>query len=102
MSEPIKLVDYESFVTEMFKDDFELCREMVIRGIKEYQESGEDKDVTFVLLNIKRIINARGYEDFAGTNLSRSQIDDAINDKKNYDRDVINKMLEALKIIDRI
>ena len=97
-----KFVDYESFAAAKFKEDFELCREMVINGIEEYYESGEDKDMTFIILNLGRIIKARGYKDFAQANLSDSQIDSAIKDKENYDRDAINKMLKALGIKEQI
>ena len=102
MEEPVELVDYESFVVNQFREDFELCREMVKDGIEYYQESGEDKDMSLVLLNLGRIIKARGYKDFEAIDLSVSQISNAIKSKENYDRDVINKMFEALAIEERI
>jgi len=95
ITEPTKLVDYESFVIAEFKKDFELCREMVIDSI-------EEKDMAFVLLNLGRIIKARGYDDFKSANLSEAQIDGAIKSKENYDPVVINKMIGALGINERI
>ena len=101
-TEPTKLVDYESFVIAEFKKDFELCREMIIDSIEDYIESGEEKDMTYILLNLKRTIKARGYADFKSADLNETQIDNAIESKENYDRDIINKMLESLKIKERI
>ena len=95
ITEPTELVDYESFVISEFKKDFELCREMIINSI-------EDKDTAFILLNLKRIIKARGYEDLKSADLSEDQINNAIESKENYDRDIINKMLGALEIKERI
>jgi len=100
--EPEKLIDYEDFVIAKFKEDPELGREMVIDSIEEYHESGEEEDMTFVLLNLGRIVQAGGYENFKSVNLSESQIDDALNNTENCDRNVINKMLEALGIKERI
>lgn len=96
------LIDYNSMVESMFKDDIELCREMVKRGIEKYRKSGDDKDVTFILLNLGRIIKARGYKDFESLNLTNSQIDNAIKSEGNHNRNIINKMFEALKIKGRI
>ena len=97
-----ELVDYESMVIEKFTNDPELCREMVRIGISEYFESGEEKNSGFIVLNLGRIIKARGYEDFITAGLSRRQIDDAVQNNEGYDPDVINKMLEALGIEERI
>lgn len=97
-----ELVDYESFVIGQFKNDLELCREMVRVSITEYIKSGDDKNVSFILLNLGRIINARGYTDFEAANISRQQIDDALQHKEGYDPDIINKMFEALEIKERI
>ena len=80
------LTDYESMVVNLFKEDFELCREMVENGVEYYLESGDDRDVSLILLNLRRIAKA-GYKDF---------------ESDNYDRDVINKTLEALEIKQRI
>jgi len=94
--------DYESMVVDMFKDDPELGKEMVISGIEYYHESGADKDTALILLNLKRIIKVSGYGVFDSLNLSEFDINNAIRDKENYDPKIINKMIEALGIEERI
>ena len=83
---------------------------MVKQAIKEYQES-DDEDIRFILLNLSRIIKARGYKDFKTARLSKSRIDNALKSEDNYilipkinddDRNVINTMFKALKIKERI
>jgi hypothetical protein len=92
---------HESIVIEKFKEDFESCRKTLEIEIEEYNLS-EEKDIIFILLNLKRIIEARGFEVFETLNLDKSQISNAIKNKENYDRDIINKMFEALGIKERI
>ena len=98
-NKPIVVHDYESFVISQFKSSYSFCRGMVKQGIEDYREDG---DIRFVLLNLGRIIKARGYKVFETTGLSEMQINNAIESENNYNPDVINKMLEVLKIKERI
>jgi hypothetical protein len=108
--EPIIFHDYESFVIRRFEESISLCRGMVKHAIEDYQES-DDEDIRFILLNLARIVKARGYGDFKAARLSKSRIDNAIKSEDNYmlnpiindqDRNVINKMITALKIKEQI
>jgi hypothetical protein len=92
---------HDSMVIEKFKENFESCRETIKIEIEEYNASGEE-DIIFILLNLQRIIAARGYKVFETLNLDEPQISNAIKSRENYDRDIINKMFGALGIEERI
>ena len=97
----MELYNYENMVIDEFKDDIDLCRLMVKRCIEDYQ-AGECEDLTLILLNLKRIVKARGYKDFEVVGLSESQINNAIKSEDSFDLEVINKMFEALEIDEQI
>ena len=97
-----KLIDYESFVLDKFKEDPELGIEMVKDAIIEYHEGVEVDDVTFVLLNLRRMIAAGGFFNIDEPELSETQMKNAVENVESFDREIVNKMLEALKIDERI
>ena len=108
------LAAFESMVLRKFQKRLSHCRRAVKIEVEEYLASGDEKDIKFILLNLNRIVKARGYKDFESANLSKAQIDSAIKgdhddywlignkELNNDDRAVINKMLGALGIEERI
>jgi len=99
---PVELVDYEDSVIDWFKEDFELGREMIMDCTADYKESGDKIDLKLLLQNIRRLVKARSYQIFETLGLTETQIDNAIQDENNHNIDIINKMLEALNIEDRL
>ena len=97
-----KLVDYESYVIEKFREDPELGLEMVKDAITEYYEDDEVEDVTYVLLILRRIIKAGGFAGIDELKLSENQMEKAVESVGTFNREIVNKMLEALKIDERI
>ena len=97
-----QLIDFESYVLSKFKEDPELGLEMVKKAIIEYHEGEEVDDVTFVLLNLRRIIEAGGLSHIDELRLSETQMKKAVENVESFDREIVNKMLEALKIDERI
>jgi hypothetical protein len=94
--------DYESFINKMFEEDLELGREMLEESIHEYKENGDEEYINLILLNLRRIIKSQeNLKVFEALNLNESQINNAISEI-NYDRNIINKMLEVLDIKERI
>jgi len=100
--EIVELVDYEDSVIDWFKNDFELCREMIMDCTAEYKESGDKIDLKLLLQNLRRLVKARGYQSFKTIGLTETQIDKAIQDENNHNIDIINKMLETLNIEERL
>ena len=96
------VVLYDSMVIEKFKKDLESCRKTLEIEIEEYNATENEKDIIFILLNLQRIIAARGFEVFETLNLDESQISNAIASRKNFDKDIINQMFKALGIKERI
>jgi hypothetical protein len=94
---------HNNMVIEIFKENFESCIQSLKWEIEEYNaSSGKDKTIIFILLNLNRIIEARGIEVFDNLNLDESQIKNAIKNKENYDINIINKMFEVLGIKENI
>jgi hypothetical protein len=96
------VVLHDSMVIEKFKKDLESCRKTLEIEIEEYNATENEKDIIFILLNLQRIIAARGFEVFETLNLDESQISNAIASRKNFDKDIINQMFKALGIKERI
>ena len=99
--EKVRLM-HNNNVIEKFKGSLESCRQTLKWEIEEYNLSGEEKTIIFILLNLNRIIKARGIEVFVKLNLDESQIRNAIKDKENYNINIINKMFGILGIEERI
>ena len=93
---------YNNMVIEKFKENFESCIQMLEWEIEEYNLSGEEKTIAFILLNLNRIIEARGIEIFEKLNLNESQIRNAIKSNEVFDIDIINKMFYSLGIKEKI
>ena len=100
--EKIIFNEYESFVNKRFTEDPELGLELIISCIKDYEESGNEKDIEFIILNISRIVKIKGYKFFEVFGLSENQIKCVIDNNENYNKNIINKILEALGIKERI
>lgn len=96
------LMEYENWLTDMYREDIALCREILKLDVGEYNESGDDADLSLVLQNLRRVIKARGYEAFEAAHLSEAEIDEAIYSEQYYNRDIVNKMLEAFDVDARL
>ena len=93
---------HNNMVIEKFKENLESCIQMLEWEIEEYNLSGEEKTIAFILLNLNRIIEARGIEIFEKLNLNESQIRNAIKSNEVFDIDIINKMFYSLGIKEKI
>ena len=93
---------HNNMVIEKFKENLESCIQMLEWEIEEYNLSGEEKTIAFILLNLNRIIEARGIEIFEKLNLNESQIRNAIKSNEVFDINIINKMFNVLGIKEKI
>jgi len=93
---------HNNMVIEKFKENLESCIQMLEWEIEEYNLSRVEKTITFILLNLNRIIEARGIEIFEKLNLNESQIRNAIKSNEVFDINIINKMFNVLGIKEKI
>lgn len=98
-TDPVVFRSYEDYVLKRFKEDLEMGLEMIVDEIEEYKSTN---DLTFVLLNLSRLVKVYGYHEFEKAGLDRLDIDDVLQGELPPDKVLINQMLDVLCIKERI